>query len=450
MSEPIMDTGTPISSLSPEEMDMGQSLGLDGQPNSLMNASPVNKGSRNSSMPPLKQSARQRESELEIKKRYFCTACNKGFARKYDWKVHEQRYHEQQAQYPCPDCNQVLYAETHFRSHHRDAHGCNQCTHAKEVTREVDARRRRTAWGCGFCGELLDDWEKRCDHISQHYDDGRKRSEWDHSKVIVGLLHQSDVDSAWQSLLISKHGQHPNPPLMLRWSKETTARSHGDNLQLQDLLELGASDRDVHAMAQLAYEHGYRSPESVMSSSLPTVGEADEDDVSPQTEGPQDSVMASPTMESASLPQQQQPQHQQSQPQQQAQQQYNQHFMQSPMQVAFTPQQQHHEVQRASMPVHSSPMTEWSPYPDNMFQNGGFMHNAHHQSMQPQSMQPYQEKALPPLPPTPVDSDMMLPSQVPTEAQVTSFETWSMMTGSTFADDSTAMMLPTFDPNNQF
>ena len=261
----------------------------------------MHRNSRTSTVPAARPSARQRETELNDKKRYFCTACNKGFARKYDWKVHEQRYHEQQCQYPCPDCNITLYAETHFRSHHRDAHGCSQCHHAKEVIREVEARHRRTAWGCGFCMELLDDWEKRCDHVSQHYDDGKKRSEWDHSKVILGLLRQTGIDEAWRQFLIAKHGQTPDPPLCMRFSKDTTARSHGDNLQLQDLLELGALPRDIDGIVKLAYEQGIRSPPD--SKQLGTVKEEDNSTTTTQSnEVPQDSVMGSPSAEPAPAP----------------------------------------------------------------------------------------------------------------------------------------------------
>jgi hypothetical protein len=210
---------------------------------------------------------RQRESDVEAKKKYFCTSCNKGFARKYDWKVHEQRYHEQQTQFPCPDCNQILFAETLFKSHHRDAHGCQDCPHAKTVAKDVDMRRRRTAWGCGFCSEILDDWEKRCDHVAAHYDNGIKREEWDHSKVIIGLLRQPSVDQEWRSYLMQRHGQFPTD-LGLRFSKEATGRSHGENsFQLQDLLEFGACQRDISTIVESAYEHGYRRPSSMLNSS---------------------------------------------------------------------------------------------------------------------------------------------------------------------------------------
>ncbi|KIV99215.1 uncharacterized protein PV09_09079 [Verruconis gallopava] len=270
---PGWEATLPVNGARQSSLQTAHVVSLNRQNSATLVSSPVVKSARPSivNTTPVRPSPRQRESDVEAKKKYFCTACNKGFARKYDWKVHEQRYHEQQTQYPCPDCNQILFAETLFKSHHRDAHGCQDCPHAKGIAKEVDVRRKRTAWGCGFCSEMLDDWEKRCDHVAAHYDNGVKREEWDHSKVIIGLLRQPEIDQEWRLLLTSRHGQFPTD-LGLRFSKEATGRSHGENAaQLQDLLEFGACPRDIKAIVELAYEHGYRRPVSAApSSSQPT------------------------------------------------------------------------------------------------------------------------------------------------------------------------------------
>jgi hypothetical protein len=261
----------PVNGNRQSSLQTAHVVSLNRQNSATLVSSPVAKGARTAIVhtTPVRPAPRQRENDVEAKKKYFCTACNKGFARKYDWKVHEQRYHEQQTQYPCPDCNQILFAETLFKSHHRDAHGCQDCPHAKAIAKEVDVRRKRTAWGCGFCSEMLDDWEKRCDHVAAHYDNGIKREEWDHSKVIIGLLRQPDVDQEWRLYLTNRHGQFPTD-LGLRFSKDATGRSHGENApQLQDLLEFGASARDIKTIVELAYEHGYRRPVSIIPSSQP-------------------------------------------------------------------------------------------------------------------------------------------------------------------------------------
>lgn len=447
--------------MSPDVMQMS--------PHPMDSISPLNKANRASTVPATKPAQRQRESDLEVKKRYFCTACNKGFARKYDWKVHEQRYHEQQFQYPCPDCNQILYAETHFRSHHRDAHGCAQCTHAKEVTKEVDARRRRTAWGCGFCGSLLDEWEKRCDHISSHYDEGMKRSDWDHSKVIIGLLRQPDLDGPWQNYLIERHGQVPNPPLALKFSKDTTSRSHGDNMQLQDLLELGAIDRDIMQIVELAYDQGVRQgPKAALEAKLDTVAEEQETaSISPANDITQDSIMGSPPLEAATLPQ---PSNQNA----------SSYFPSSPMD--FTQPQQPEVQQSPMMHMNDHQMNgnlnqfyfDTNHFNDSMFPPNSFTlpSNPHHSASS-------FEKALPPLPvddrqqqqqqlqqhqehqqhqqqqhSVPSNDVQMLQSHAhtPHETHVTTFDQWPILAGAGYSNDGHHMVpvLATFDPRNQF
>jgi hypothetical protein len=291
------------------QVQVAHAVALNHKKSATLVTSPQNKQSRASIATTARPSPRQRESDVEAKKKYFCTSCNKGFARKYDWKVHEQRYHEQQTQFPCPDCNQILFAETLFKSHHRDAHGCQECPHAKTVAKDVDMRRRRTAWGCGFCSEILDDWEKRCDHVAGHYDNGIKREEWDHSKVIIGLLRQPAVDQEWRAYLVQRHGQFPTD-LGLRFSKEATGRSHGENsFQLQDLLEFGACPRDISTIVQAAYEQGFRRPSSLIGTSpLQTNNHSNNNNnhhnsmLSPPF-SVQDTIMESPIVDSHNLKQ---------------------------------------------------------------------------------------------------------------------------------------------------
>jgi hypothetical protein len=451
--------------LSSHELQMA-ALGLD---TSVGMMSPHTKQLRTSTLPAVKGAARQREADLETKKRYFCTACNKGFARKYDWKVHEQRYHEQQFQYPCPDCNQILYAETHFRSHHRDAHGCQQCTHAKEVTREVDARARRTAWGCGFCAQLLDDWEKRCDHISQHYDDGMRRTDWDHTKVIIGLLKQSDLDEAWRSILISKHGQMPNPPLNIKFSRDLTGRSHGDSPGLQDLLELGAIDRNIDAIVLLAYEQGVLKSASSPTDSikqLDTVKEEQELSISPEEEA-QDSIMASPIMENAVLPTQANVMQQaanggsvtQSPFQQMTPNGHLHHH--ASMDFHATQHQTHaHPHHVSMMEMTSSPVPQMDQTQNVSMFNFDLGFPSMYQSTmfhsQRASVQSVTDKALPPLPPgasEPSDVNMMqTPSMDMHDGPFEMDAAWPMMTANTgFAEESHGMAINigTYDPKNQ-
>ncbi|KUJ08224.1 uncharacterized protein LY89DRAFT_691114 [Mollisia scopiformis] len=61
-------------------------------------------------------------------------------------------------------------------------------------------------WGCGFCAGLLMTWDARASHIGGHYETGSKKSDWDFSKVIRGLLRLTKIFDTWRSLLLRIHG----------------------------------------------------------------------------------------------------------------------------------------------------------------------------------------------------------------------------------------------------
>lgn len=398
------------------------------------------KSSRNSIVSQIRPSPRQRESDVEAKKKYFCTSCNKGFARKYDWKVHEQRYHEQQTQYPCPDCNQILFAETLFKSHHRDAHGCQECPHAKTVAKDVDVRRRRTAWGCGFCSEILDDWEKRCDHVAGHYDGGIKREEWDHSKVIIGLLRQPEIDQEWQTLLLSRHGHTPTD-LGLRFSKEATGRSHGENaFQLQDLLEFGSTTRDIASIVQLAYEHGYRRP--MTNNSSPIQASSHNSLMSPPFSVTHDTIMESPIVENAK---------------QESPVDYMPTANSSPMENYELPFNQNMAYQTPAESRMSSvgPMADWAT----VYQQPQVMQQQQFQQMQQSNrMSMSYDKALPPIPPELREDHSSTPrpqhiahqqqqqQHIQPQDMHNDFDSWSLV-GSTIVEDQS---MPNGMPNGLY
>ncbi|KAL9115579.1 MAG: hypothetical protein Q9187_007267 [Circinaria calcarea] len=148
--------------------------------------------------------------------RYFCTSCDKDFGRKGDWKSHEKEFHEGQEEYTCTTCDKKYHAKHRFIRHHKKHHGGVDCPHA-ETSRFIFPKKR--AWGCGFCGESLSTFDNRIDHIAKHYDAGLKRSEWNHSSMILGLLKQPDVVVPW-SLLLGRAGV--SDWSTCSWSKETT------------------------------------------------------------------------------------------------------------------------------------------------------------------------------------------------------------------------------------
>lgn len=74
---------------------------------------------------------------------YWCTFCNVDFQRKFDWKRHEDEFHERYKRYPCPKCNRIFWGANTFNQHHKDAHGCTTCSHAIHVVRYT---KRKRAW----------------------------------------------------------------------------------------------------------------------------------------------------------------------------------------------------------------------------------------------------------------------------------------------------------------
>ncbi|KAI1077752.1 hypothetical protein F5B20DRAFT_252162 [Whalleya microplaca] len=171
--------------------------------------------------------------------KFWCTSCDKTFKRKFDWKRHEEEFHERSRKYPCPNCNQSFWGSNTFNQHHKSAHGCKTCHHADSVVKHMPKRR---AWGCGFCAAMHSKFEKHIDHVAAHFESGSTKADWLHSNVIYGLLHQHLVHEAWKALIARKQNRFNGHQPMFSWSPESTGRAQGfveneNPGQLQDLLE---------------------------------------------------------------------------------------------------------------------------------------------------------------------------------------------------------------------
>ena len=138
--------------------------------------------------------------------------------------------------------------------------------------------------GCGFCGAFVPSRDRYFDHVARHYEEGCKKSEWNHSKVIYGLLHNPHVKQAWDELQDEKYGHLPkNQQPRIGWDPKTTGHAQGflegeSPGNLQDLLEFFVAGRDdPKALAQKADEcaikvwpHQLRKDSSSASSSNAT------------------------------------------------------------------------------------------------------------------------------------------------------------------------------------
>ncbi|KAM3505128.1 hypothetical protein MY11210_008091 [Beauveria gryllotalpidicola] len=190
---------------------------------------------------------------------YWCTSCETSFKRKYDWKRHEDEFHERWRKYPCPEpgCNRSFWGSNSFNQHHKQCHGCKTCPHAEKVVKFL---RKRKYWACGFCSALHPARERHVEHVARHFESGLGKNDWMHSRVIYGLLHQPLIHSAWDTLVAEKHTSYGGRRPQFSWHPSKTGRAQGflekeSPGQLQDLLEFFSGDEsEAQWIVSVAYE----------------------------------------------------------------------------------------------------------------------------------------------------------------------------------------------------
>ncbi|KAL2758322.1 hypothetical protein ACRALDRAFT_2040539 [Sodiomyces alcalophilus JCM 7366] len=190
---------------------------------------------------------------------YWCTSCETRFKRKYDWKRHEEEFHERWKKYPCPEpgCNRSFWGANTFNQHHKSSHGCKTCPHSEKVVKFL---KRRKYWACGFCSALHPSRERHVEHVARHFESGKTKADWMHSRVIYGLLHQPLIHEAWKDLQARKASEFAGRQPNFSWDPTQTGRAQGfmENEcpgQLQDLLEFfSGSSADAESIVSLAYE----------------------------------------------------------------------------------------------------------------------------------------------------------------------------------------------------
>ncbi|CRK26742.1 hypothetical protein BN1708_014671 [Verticillium longisporum] len=190
---------------------------------------------------------------------YWCTSCETRFKRKYDWKRHEEEFHERWKKYPCPEpgCNRSFWGANTFNQHHKSSHGCKTCPHSEKVVKYL---KRRKYWACGFCSALHPSRERHVEHVARHFESGKTKSDWMHSRVVYGLLHQPLIHEAWKDILMGKAAEFAGRQPNFSWNPTQTGRAQGfmENEcpgQLQDLLEFfSGSSTEAESIVSVAYE----------------------------------------------------------------------------------------------------------------------------------------------------------------------------------------------------
>ncbi|KAL1843956.1 hypothetical protein VTJ49DRAFT_6360 [Mycothermus thermophilus] len=184
---------------------------------------------------------------------YCCTFCGRFFNDRTEWKVHEFDEHDQPQRYTCPVCPTATFPrEAALASHLQDSHGLSP---RDPLASRMHFAPIRSAWGCGFCAAPFTSRTDFLDHISDHYDEGNGASDWQHTRVIEGLLAQPRLAPAWRDL-VSREERTRGSKLRFVWDLETTGRSK-DSLEpssLQDVLEFfGTGAKTADEVATMAF-----------------------------------------------------------------------------------------------------------------------------------------------------------------------------------------------------
>ncbi|KAK3939204.1 hypothetical protein QBC46DRAFT_240830, partial [Diplogelasinospora grovesii] len=149
-------------------------------------------------------------------------------------------YNERE-RYGCTQCETTFLRLALLVSHYKDVHGLDKTPAAKVIRSSAI----RSAWGCGFCAASLQSRNDYLEHLGRHYDDGDDRGQWDHSKVIVGLLQQPKLQGEWGVLMSNLERVRGATPRLF-WDFGLTGRSpdpmdKGSPQRLQDMLEFFAT-----------------------------------------------------------------------------------------------------------------------------------------------------------------------------------------------------------------
>ncbi|KAK3314014.1 hypothetical protein B0H66DRAFT_482843, partial [Apodospora peruviana] len=202
-------------------------------------------------------------AKLHTGPKYWCTSCDVGFLRKFDFKRHEGDFHERWKKYVCPEphCGRAYWGKAVYTTHHKTAHGCSHiCRHPDDGLQIIQ---KRTSWACGFCSALHPSMERHYDHVARHYEDGCTKEHWNHSLVIYGLLHNPLIHECWKVKVAKGDAEHSGRRAIFAWNPKLTGRvpgfmENGPPGKLQDLLEFFQADKtgaedEARRLADTAY-----------------------------------------------------------------------------------------------------------------------------------------------------------------------------------------------------
>jgi hypothetical protein len=164
-----------------------------------------------------KKSTRVQQRRTNRKDSYLfpCTFCCDTFKSKYDWMRHEKSLHFNLEKWICSPSGAIMTCALTGDQHcafcsapnpsstHLDTHNYRIChekspesrvfyrkdhlrQHLRHIHR-VDSPPHIDTWKfeqppvtcrCGFCGDSLDNWQERANHLVKHFRDGKRMTDW--------------------------------------------------------------------------------------------------------------------------------------------------------------------------------------------------------------------------------------------------------------------------------
>jgi hypothetical protein len=116
-------------------------------------------------------------------------------------------------------------------------------------------------FACGFVGCKLwfEDWQKRCDHVTQHMLAGCNHTQWDGTTIMRNLLRQPMLHHAWKQLLQIRHGADKSRWPTMLWDVVKSPQTQRQ--KLTRILQLKLERRDfrpgIFQILESAYELGH-------------------------------------------------------------------------------------------------------------------------------------------------------------------------------------------------
>ncbi|RDW79428.1 hypothetical protein BP6252_04066 [Coleophoma cylindrospora] len=180
---------------------------------------------------------------------YQCTFCGEGFSKSYDWQRHEQSLHLPMERWVCsptgplmtwpqdedsprclfcqerspttehlathdaeaclerPAAERTFSRKDHLRQHLKKYHGCLNPSSLDWLLDSWKVENPNFRSRCGFCGRWFAAWKERATHLSWHFQQGARMTEWtghygfdeESQKLLTGVVVDLNINPALET-----------------------------------------------------------------------------------------------------------------------------------------------------------------------------------------------------------------------------------------------------------